>query len=300
MNRVIMIFFVVAIIFAKGEISFAEQFEYPNDHLLVSTDWVEEQMKTGDLFIIDVRAEGFEDGHIPTAAHLHMGELEDKTHPIQGFLVSERTFEEVMNRLGVRNEHTIVVYDDGKETSAARLFYALEYYGHKDVRLLNGGYRAWRADQKDITKLKVAKPRGQFDSTVQEELMVHKDQVKLMIGKDGVILLDVRSPEEYNGTKVLAKRGGHIPTAVNVEWNQVLNETNVPLFKSYRDISSILQEAGVTKEKKIIVYCQKANRASHMYFTLRLMGYPNISVYEGSWEEWGNDPNTPISNPTVK
>ncbi|GAE28669.1 thiosulfate sulfurtransferase [Halalkalibacter wakoensis JCM 9140] len=118
-----------------------------------------------------------------------------------------------------------------------------------------------------------------------------------MIGEKDIVIFDVRSPEEYKGEKILAKRGGHIPSAVNLEWNRVL-EKEIPIYKPAEEIDLLLKKAGVTRDKRVVVYCHKAMRASHMYVTLRLMGFENLTVYEGSWIEWGNDPHTPVTNPS--
>jgi thiosulfate/3-mercaptopyruvate sulfurtransferase len=274
-----------------------EEVAYPESDLLVNSEWLVENKGT-NLSIIDVRSEGFEEKHIPGAVHFDMELLVDDNHPIEGYLVSRQAFEQLMNDLGVRDDQTIVIYDEGDDTAATRLFYALEYYGHEDVRILNGGFIAWEEEMKELSYEESEKQTGSFKAKRNKELMVDKDYVERIIGSDGVVLLDVRSPEEYKGEKIRAKRGGHIPTAVNLEWNTVLKKNGVPFFKSSDDILSLLKQAGIPKEKKVVIYCQKANRASHMYFTLRLMGYSDITVYEGSWAEWGNDSKTPIDNPS--
>jgi thiosulfate/3-mercaptopyruvate sulfurtransferase len=296
---VVVLGFIFVLISALGiEKAYAEDGDYPNAHLLVNANWVEEHIGQEGVYIIDVRKAGYDQGHIPTAVHLSIDKLVDEDHPVEGYLISKQKFEHLMQNLGVRNDQTIVIYDEGKETSATRMFYALEYYGHDNVRLLNGGYQAWLADQKEVSKEASLKSKGDFKATIKKDLMVKKEDVRKMIGKEEVVLFDVRSPEEYKGEKVLARRGGHIPSAVNLEWTTVLKDDEVPFFKEATQISKLLEGVGVIPEKSIVVYCHKANRASHMYYTLRLMGFEDITVYEGSWIEWGNDRNTPINNPS--
>ncbi|MFC0469702.1 sulfurtransferase [Halalkalibacter kiskunsagensis] len=296
-QKVLIVVLLLIVSFAYGNDTFAKIGAYPQSNLLVSTDWLVENQGT-NFYIVDVRSEGFEENHIPGAVHFDMEMLVDDNHPIEGHLVSEQVFEQLMNDLGVRNDQTIVVYDEGNDTAATRLFYALEYYGHEDIHVLNGGFKAWKAMHHECSNVETVKQLGAFKARKKNKLMVEKDYVEQVIFHDDVVLLDVRSPEEYKGEDVRAKRGGHIPTAVNLEWKAVIKEDGVPFFKSAEDISSLLKQVDVPKEKKVVVYCQLANRSSHMYFTLRLMGYSDITVYEGSWAEWGNDPKTPIDNPS--
>ncbi|ARK31826.1 sulfurtransferase [Halalkalibacter krulwichiae] len=266
-------------------------------NILVGTEWLEQNMEK-EIHLIDVRVGGYQTGHIPGAVHMPIDLIEDKKHPIRGYLVGKVDFENIMRDHGVRTDDTIVIYDKGGDTAATRLFYALEYYGHLNVKVLDGGFAAWEAAEKKITTEMKKVQLGDFKAIEKSELRKEKTEVKEAIGEEGVILLDVRSTAEYLGEDVRAKRGGHIPTAVNLEWKNVLRPGEVALFKSRNELVSLLEAVGVTKDKTIIIYCQRANRASHMYFTLRLLGYDKVSVYEGSWEEWGNVDDTPIVNPS--
>jgi thiosulfate/3-mercaptopyruvate sulfurtransferase len=277
----------------------AEQSGYPNESILLTASSLEKLLNDEKVYILDVRNEGNDSESIPGAIPFNMNLIIDEDHPIKGHLVRKEKFEKVLRDHGIKNDQTIVIYDKGRDTAATRLFYALEYYGHGDVKVLNGGFAAWEAEGKKTTTQKAMVSPGDFKANEKSELMTTKEEVLEFIGKDQVVLLDVRSPEEYKGEDVRAKRGGHIPSAVNIEWKSVLRVKGVPQFKSAEEIAVLLESGGVTKDKKVVVYCQKANRASHMYFTLRLMGYNDLTVYEGSWEEWGNDPTTPIVNPRL-
>ncbi|WP_227937520.1 sulfurtransferase [Alkalihalobacillus deserti] len=297
MRKIAFILLLIAC-FGLSEWSYAQSLDYPNASILVTVDELEKNLDDKNMYVIDVRKEGYTSGHIPGAIQFDMDLLVDNSHPIDGYLVQKESFEKVMRNYGLKNDHTVVIYDQGGDTNATRLFYALEYFGHEDVKIVNGGFAAWEATNKKISTSKYNINRGDFKVIEKHDLMMTKEEVKAVIGKEEVVLLDVRSPEEYKGRDVRAKRGGHIPSAINVEWKSVLNEVGVPEFRPLDEIVALLEEVGASKDKKIVVYCQKANRASHMYFTLRLLGYENLSVYEGSWEEWGNDPNMPIVNPS--
>ncbi|MFA9457554.1 sulfurtransferase [Halalkalibacter sp. AB-rgal2] len=274
----------------------ASEVTYPNQQLLIGVEELAERLSDPNLMIIDTRNEGYGKGHIPGAFSFDTKKLVDSTHPVEGYLIREKPFEELMKTLGVRNEVELVIYDAGVDTAATRLFYALELYGHNNVRVLNGGYAAWEAFEGEQSTTGPEVKTSHFKAKTSPQIEVDKEYVKSAIDNPNKIILDVRSREEYKGEDVRAKRGGHIPTAVNIEWKEVLTD-GVPFFKVADDIERMLQQAGVTKDKQVIIYCQKANRASHMYFTLRLMGFDHIRMYEGSWQEWGNDLHTPITNP---
>ncbi|WP_216830968.1 sulfurtransferase [Alkalihalobacterium elongatum] len=263
--------------------------------ILVNSEWVRKHKDAVKL--IDTRKEGYDEGHIPGALQFPYTELQDPHHPIEDYLISKKQFQKEMRKLGVRNDQTVVVYDDGSSPYAARLFFALEYYGHEDVRLLDGGLKAWLDSGNELTKDVYETKKGNFKAQPKETLIVDKSFVKDAIGKDNTVLLDVRSPEEYRGEDIRAKRGGHIPTAVNLEWKEALQLKGVPYFKPLHQLEEQFNQIRVTPDKTVIIYCHTALRSSHTYFVLRLLGFEQLHVYEGSWAEWGNDPDTPIDQP---
>ncbi|WP_100371634.1 sulfurtransferase [Bacillus sp. FJAT-45037] len=273
----------------------AKEVVYLNHELLVQAKELARKLNESTLIIVDLREEGYQEGHIPGAIHLDVNELVDPTHPIDGYLIRPESFEQLMSQLGVGNHDEVIVYDDGRDTAATRMFYALELYGHQNVKVLNGGYKAWLAASGDEETGTIIPKETNFKVKSTLPLEVDKDYVQSAMNQPGKVLLDVRSHDEYTGKDVRAKRGGHIPSAVNLEWNKVLTDGDVPVFKSAQEIEELLQEIGVNREIETIIYCQKAMRASHMYFTLRLLGFGQLKMYEGSWEEWGNDPDTPIT-----
>lgn len=279
----------------KNEVQ--ESSAYPNEQLLVDVEWVKENLDNENVRIVDMRGEEFEGGHIPGAVNASWQDVNDPDNPIEGFLLPPEEFASFIQKLGINEDTTVIAYDNGDSMSAARLFYALEYYGKENVKILNGGFTAWLGAGEEVATDTASVEPGTFSAKAEEQLVSTKEEVQKNIENENAVLLDVRSPGEYNGEDVRADRGGHIPGAINLEWTNAMTEKDgTPVFKTADELKSLLEEAGVTKDKEIIPYCQTNARGAHTYFVLRLMGYDKITPYEGSWAEWGNDPDTPIES----
>jgi thiosulfate/3-mercaptopyruvate sulfurtransferase len=268
---------------------------YPNAQLLTDVKWVEEHAKDANVKIIDVRSKGYEAGHIPGAIALNSGQLKDSKN---NTVIDKDKFSEVFSNLGVNADTTIVLYDEGNGNGATRVFYALEYYGHKDkVKLLNGGFPAWQAASKDVSTDVPTVTKGQFTAVPNDKLITTKEELQ-QLNLQGCVLLDVRSAKEYTGEDLRGnKNGGHLKNAVNKEWSEAIDQNaadGVPKFKSYPDLKAAYENIGVVQDKTIIPYCQTNVRGAHTYFTLRLLGYSDVAPYEGSWAEWGNADDTEI------
>lgn len=278
-----------------------DQETYPNAQLLVDVAWVKQNQKDEKTIIIDARSKGYEQGHIPGAIHLTSNKLNDPTNPVQGFLVNEEEFTEVVQQAGVNADSTIVVYDEGNGMGATRLFYAFEYYGLKNqVKLLNGGFTAWLTAEEDVSTDEVTLPQGNFVAKVQSDLISTAEHIQQNLENEKYVFLDVRSIDEFTGKDLRGNlRGGHIPGAVNQEWSLAIDQNTddgVPKFKSYQQLSADFEKLGLKKDITVVPYCQTNIRGAHTYFVLRLLGYEDIRPYEGSWAEWGNDEKTPIAN----
>jgi thiosulfate/3-mercaptopyruvate sulfurtransferase len=262
---------------------------YPNAKLLVEPDWLEKNLK--NVVILDARSKGYEKGFIPGAINLKTSSINDPNNTIEGFLLGPDAFSDVVRKAGVFQNSTVVVYDDGNSLSAARIFYALEYYGLQDkVKILNGGYAGWLVAGKAISTEAPKITAGNFVATPNKNLYSTKDDVKSTIKNTNVVFIDTRSANEYLGKDVRAKNGGHIPTAVNREWSESIQtgSDGVPRFKPYQQLREEFAKVGAVEGKTVVPYCQTNVRGAHTYFTLRLLGYSDIRPYEGSWAEWGN------------
>lgn len=270
--------------------------DYPNSHLLTSDVELQQMLAEADVFLIDAR-ELASDSLIPGATHFSaVEELTDPYYPVDNYLIGPDLFQEKMRNLGVDNDSRVVIYDGGNHLAAARLFYALDYYGFSNASLLNGGMAAWIESGLPITDQYETPEQGTFSFDIQESLMCDFDYVVEASDDPNKIIFDARSAGEYSGEVVRSERGGHIPNAVHLEWSSVLESEGVPTFLPAEEIRMTFEEHGITPDKEIIPHCQSNVRGSHAYFTLRLMGYDSVRPYEGSWAEYGNRPDAVIQS----
>ena len=267
--------------------------DYPNAQLLIEATELNSLLDDQEIFLIDTREE-LGDSLIPGAVHFaSVQNLTDQDHPIANYLIGPEEFERVMQEIGLNNEDRVVLYDEGNALAAARLFYALDYYGFSNASILNGGIQGW-ANAYPVVDYGSDRASGNFSVNVQESKFCDINYVIEASNDPDKIIFDVRSEDEYTGTDERAEKSGHIPNAVHLEWNNVLEDEGVPYFKSAQEIQSIYDSLGITRDKEVIPHCHTNVRGSHAYFTLRLMGYDSVRAYEGSWSEYGNSPNAVV------
>jgi thiosulfate/3-mercaptopyruvate sulfurtransferase len=212
---------------------------------------------------------------------------------VGGLLPAPETVAADLASLGVSGDKPVVVYDGGASIWASRLFWALEYLGHEQVHLLDGGLAAW--EQAGLaTSQDVATPtRGEFTASVREDLLAEQEYLASNLENDDVLILDARSPAEYRGEDVRAARGGHIPGAVNLEWtNNTASDS--PRFRPIAELTEVYEEAMAGHDGEVVTLCQAGFRAAHSYVALRILGYEDARMYDGSWAEWGNSEELPI------
>lgn len=267
---------------------------YPNAHLLVEAEWLQERLGDPNLVVVDLRpANQYAAAHIPGSVSFAGNPINDPDHPVAGWLLGPEPFQELMRGLGINDDSHVVIVGRPDSLDSARLFFALELYGHWDkTSILNGGWAAWTAAGGPISRAPAEIQPGDFTARKDENRVATLAYLNERIGQEGVFILDARSAGEYAGTDVRSARGGHVPGAVNLEW--VNNVTESGRFKSYEELEALYQAAGVRRDHEIIPYCQTNVRSAHVYFALRLMDYANVRPYEGSWSEWGNNPHVPV------
>ncbi len=269
---------------------------YIHSEVLVDADWVQAHLRDPKVRLIevDVDSSAYDQGHIPGAVGFNwQKELQDQ---VVRAPLSQHHLEDLLGRAGVSNDTTVILYGDNNNWFAAWALWILKYYGHSDVRLLDGGRVKWLADKREITTEVPSYPRATYHANAPHpEIRALRDQVLRELDNASLALVDVRSPAEYSGELLApanlpqegAQRGGHIPGAANIPWSQAVREDGT--FKSADELRALYGGKGVTPDKEVIAYCRIGERSSHTWFVLNyLLGYPNVRNYDGSWTEWGS------------
>jgi thiosulfate/3-mercaptopyruvate sulfurtransferase len=196
---------------------------------------------------------------------------------------------------GVTDDREVVVYEGDSGMRAARAFWFLEYLGHPRVRVLDGGFTAWQAAGLPVSTEPVAPVASTWEGRLRPELVATWRDVRDRLGDPHAAIVDARSAAEYRGELVRARRGGRIPGAVHVEWKDNLGADGH--FKSADALRAMYRAAGVEADREVVTYCQGGYRAAHAYLALRVLGFPRVRNYTGSWKEWGDRLDLPIEPP---
>jgi len=256
-------------------------------------------VRSGETVVLDLRpAEQFAAGHLPGAVHLDLfgvSLVDTDPAPLAAFLWM---IAHLLASRGVSPARPVAVYDEQSGIRAARAFWLLELFGHPDARVLDGGFGAWR--RAGLPVAHEARPPRKAEWEVpphDRRLLATWRDVRGKLGRPEAVLLDTRSDGEYRGTTVRARRGGALPGAVHVEWTR--NLAGDGTFRPASELRALYEGAGVTPDKEVVAYCQGGYRAAHSFLALRLLGYPKVSNYVGSWKEWGDREDLPIETPGV-
>ena len=272
--------------------------------VLVSTDWAIQHLKDADKrFIeVDVDTTQYEAGHLPGAVAFNwQSQLQDQ---VARDIISKTDFEKLASSAGLTPQTTVVLYGDNNNWFAAYAFWLFKYYGHADVRLVDGGRKKLVAENRQLVTDVPSYVKTDYKvGAINADLRADREYIRARLDKTGGVfgLVDVRSPAEFLGEIIAppgmtetAQRPGHIPGAKNVPWATAVAEDGT--FKPVAELEKIYGAKGLAAEKDVVAYCRIGERSSHTWFALKyLLGYQNVRNYDGSWTEWGNLIGAPIA-----
>jgi thiosulfate/3-mercaptopyruvate sulfurtransferase len=268
---------------------------YAHPETLVSTDWAAQHASDPNVRIVevDVDTKAYDEGHVPGA--LGWAWNSQLCDTVRRDILSKPQFEELMASSGISNDTTVVIYGDNNNWFAAWALWQLKIYGHKDVRLMNGGRKKWLSEGRELSTDAPKVTRTNYAAAgADNSLRAFLPQVQAALAARNWALVDVRSPQEFTG-EILAppglpetcQRGGHIPGARNIPWGKACNDDGT--FKSADELRSLYGSEGIDGGKPVIAYCRIGERSSHTWFVLKyLLGLDKVVNYDGSWTEWGN------------
>jgi thiosulfate/3-mercaptopyruvate sulfurtransferase len=274
--------------------------DYAKD-VLVDTDWVEQHLDDDSVRIVEVDENPalYQEAHIPGAIGFDW--KKDLQDQVKRDFLGPKEFGELMGSRGISNDHTIVLYGDRNNWFAAYTYWYFKYYGHDNVRLVNGPREKWISEGKPTTTDVPSHPAATFSATEGDPaIRALRDEVFAAL-EQPTKLVDVRSPAEYSGELIAmagyeqegAQRAGHIPGAASVPWAQAVKEDGT--FKDADELRELYSGKGVLNGNDIIAYCRIGERSAHTWFVLHeLLGQDNVKNYDGSWTEWGNMVGVPI------
>ncbi|HTI14901.1 MAG TPA: sulfurtransferase [Dictyobacter sp.] len=288
------------------------------DHFLVETSWLEEHLHDPAIRIVDMRGyvrsvarEGtthiqdavyigardeYEQAHIPGAVYLDWSsDIVDPADEVEAQIAPPARFKEAMERVGIGDQQLVVAYDSHPASQfATRLWWALQYYGHTRVVVLNGGLPKWQREQRPMEQSLPEYPHAVFTPEVKPQLRATFDQVLNSIGKPGMILIDARDEGQYTGTIVRGEgRRGHIPGAISLPREALINLQD-GTFRSNEELKHIFAAAHVVPDQQVVAYCNGGVAATTVLFSLAMLGYTRLTNYDGSWNEWGVRQDLPI------
>jgi thiosulfate/3-mercaptopyruvate sulfurtransferase len=282
---------------------------------LVETTWLAKHLQDPDLRIVDMRGyvrtlehdgvqeahyEGardeYEQSHIPGAVYIDWtNDIVDPNNAIKAQIAPTQRFAEMMGRLGIGDQHLVVAYDSHPASQfATRLWWALKYYGHNHVVVLNGGLPKWQSENLLLNASIPNYPLATFTPAIQPELRATAEEVLQLLGQPDVTLIDTRDRGQYTGGLVRKPgRPGHIPGALNIPREELMDPTT-GTFRSNEELAQVFSNAHVLPQQHIVAYCNGGVAATSVLFSLAMLGYPSLTNYDGSWNEWGERQDLPV------
>jgi thiosulfate/3-mercaptopyruvate sulfurtransferase len=251
----------------------------PNSKLLVSLDWLHSHLETPGLRILDVRsAEQYLEGHVPGAVRVELSTLTTTIDGVAGMLLPSAHYAAAIGALGVSQDDTVIIYDDNWGMPAARVLWGLLRYGHKHAAILNGGWDLWAERSLPVQTDPINPTATTFVPAAQDDVLAELPWIQARLEASDVLLLDTRTPNEYNQ--------GHLPGASSWDWMNGVPVEGWEAIRPIEELKTELAAIGVTPDKEIVTYCRSGARAAHTFVLLRTLGYTRVRNYDGSWLEW--------------
>jgi len=263
------------------------------NQILIDVNWLVKHQYDPELVIVDARSKAdYKKGHINGAINI----------PVKATFNPKINTDRVGNikyiaalfsNAGISNDHAIVIYDGNSYIDAGRVFWVLEVYGHKKVKLLNGGIEGWKISAKQsLSQIETLLPVSDYIPTINSKRFITKFSMQLAIEDKDTLVIDSRDKKDFDGETSIASRSGHIPSAINIPWTENFVEVNG--VKMLKPVDELLKIYAVAKQgRRVILYCNKGKQSSLSYTVMRQLGY-DAAHYDGSWYEWANDPALPI------
>jgi len=277
---------------------------YAHPEVLVDTEWVANNPSNDTRKLVEVDYDpenAYRKGHIKNASLIWW--KRDINDPVRRDIISKKQFEDLMSKNGIKSDTEVILYGDFNNWFAAFVFWVFKYYGHENLKIMNGGRKKWELENREYTTDEPQLQDTEYKSAPPDEgLRAYLFDVWRALDKVDSVMVDVRSPKEFTGEITAppeypmehAQRGGHIPGANSIPWATAVNDAD-GTFKSVEELNQIYQPKGVTPDKDVICYCRIGERSSHTWFVLKyLLGYSKVRNYDGSWTEWGNMIGNPI------
>ena len=282
-------------------------------HLLVETDWLAEHLSDSQVRVVDIRGyvrtvqrdgtqealyvgapDEYEQEHIPGAVYLDWTrDIVDLDDPVEAQVAPPDVFKQAMERVGIGDQHLVVAYDTHPASQfATRLWWALTYYGHANVAVLNGGLAKWNREQRPLSAEVPAYPPATFTPRVQPAMRATAQDVLTSLKQTGTLLIDAREAGQYSGAVARGHgRPGHIPGALNIPREELIAPDGT--FRSIEELRQIFARASTQPDERVIAYCNGGVAATTVLFSLAMLGYPTLTNYDGSWNEWGSRADLP-------